>query len=251
MSESLRYNRQKIIEKWDQSKLTESKIIVVGAGALGNYVCAGLIGLGIGNIEIYDFDEIEIHNLNRQSLFTEEDIGKNKADILKDRLTERNSEVNIQGFNEKITEKNISTLFNDANVIIDAVDNLETRSIISRFCLIKNIPLIHGATSSDGGQIATITRETPCIECFMNTEKEDTDDQSCTNVADPSVVYSTQIISGLMIECVRISILPLNDNEKPIVPILYYDMNSPGRFYHVKLKRKPDCVCNQILKKIE
>ncbi|MBD3229090.1 MAG: hypothetical protein GF329_12955 [Candidatus Lokiarchaeota archaeon] len=250
ISKSLRYDRQKLIEGWDQSKLSKANVAIIGAGALGNYVSAGLIGLGIGNIEIYDFDEIEIHNLNRQSLFIEEDVGENKAEILSQRLKERNGEINIQGFSEKIAEKNVSTLLENSDLIIDAVDNLETRKILSRFCLIKDKPLIHGATSADGGQVGTITRNSPCIECFMNINREDDEDQSCTNVKDPSVVYSTQIISGLMIENVRIVLLPLKD-EKPISPLLYYDINAPNRFYHVKLKRKEDCICNSILDKIK
>ena len=250
MSQSLRYDRQNQIKKWEQKRLLISKVSVIGAGALGNYVCAGLIGLGIGNIEIYDFDEIEIHNLNRQSMFTEEDIGFNKAEILTKRLQERNSEINIQGYSEKITEKNIATLLNDTDLIIDAVDNIETRAVLSRFSLIKNIPLVHGATSADGGQIAVITRETPCLECFMNTNRKNSS-QSCTDNPNPSVVYTTQVISGLMVENTRIILLPLNKLEKPTPPLLYYDLLSPNRFYHVNIQRKKDCICNEILKNVK
>ena len=81
MSE-IKYDRQSRIPDWDQKKISNAKVAVVGAGALGNHVCLGLIGLGIGSIKIYDYDEIETHNLNRQSLFREDDIGKNKAESL-------------------------------------------------------------------------------------------------------------------------------------------------------------------------
>ena len=74
---------------------------LIGAGALGNHVCLGLIGLGIGTIKIYDFDVIESHNLNRQSLFCEEDITQSKAETLAKRLKERNSLLEIIGIQEK------------------------------------------------------------------------------------------------------------------------------------------------------
>ena len=247
MSTSLRYNRQKLIENWDQLRLSRSKVSIIGAGALGNHVAAGLIGLGIGKIEIYDYDVIEIHNLNRQSLFIESDVGMNKAEILAKRLKERNSEIRVIGFKDKIEESNISTIIGSPDLIIDAVDNVKTRSIISRYSLIKAIPLIHGAISADGGQVGTITRETPCIECFMNTERIDTDSQSCTNKPEPSVIYSAQIIAGIMIENARIMLSPLNNHESPIPPLLYYDTNNPNRFYKIKLNKKKNCICEEII----
>ena len=75
----LKYERQSCIDGWDQTKLSDARVALIGAGALGNHVCLGLIGLGIGTIKIYDFDVIESHNLNRQSLFCEEDITQSKA----------------------------------------------------------------------------------------------------------------------------------------------------------------------------
>jgi len=81
MSE-IKYDRQSRIPDWDQKKISNAKVAVVGAGALGNHVCLGLIGLGVGSIKIFDYDEIETHNLNRQSLFREDDIGQNKAESL-------------------------------------------------------------------------------------------------------------------------------------------------------------------------
>lgn len=68
---SLKYDRQSRIPGWNQEKLSNASVAVIGAGALGNHVCLGLIGLGIGTIKIFDFDTISTHNLNRQSLFCE------------------------------------------------------------------------------------------------------------------------------------------------------------------------------------
>ena len=78
-----RYNRQNLIPDWDQSKITNSKIIILGVGATGSYVASNLAMTGVGEIVLVDFDTIELTNLNRQLLFTEADIKQNKAETAK------------------------------------------------------------------------------------------------------------------------------------------------------------------------
>ena len=118
------------------------------------------------SIKIFDFDTIQPHNLNRQSLFCEEDIGENKAEILAKRLEQRNSDIIAIGINEKITEENISSVIKNVDVIIDCVDLIYVRKILNFYCLEQNIPLIHGGISWKGGQSGVLSRETPCINCI-------------------------------------------------------------------------------------
>ena len=243
-----RYSRQMLIEEWDQEKFREATVVMVGAGALGNYVGLGLIGLGIGAINIIDHDVLERSNMNRQLLFTERDLGHQKAPALTKRLRERNSEAVVTDITERVTADNLAVLIGDCDIICDCVDNIPTRVLLSRYALIKGIPLVHGATSHNGGQMCTITRNTPCVECFTNLERhlEIEENHSCTARPMPSVAYVNQIIAGLIVENVRILLNPHN-GELFIEPILYYDIRMKQRFFSCDIQRKEQCTCRDIL----
>jgi molybdopterin/thiamine biosynthesis adenylyltransferase len=252
MSE-IKYDRQSRIPEWDQKKLSNAKVAVIGAGALGNHVCLGLIGLGIGSIKIFDYDEIENHNLNRQSLFREDDIGQNKAESLAELLKNRNSTIEIFGIDEKIEEDTVDDVIRDVDVIIDCVDLIFVRYILNKFCIEHNIPLIHGGISWTGGQTGILTRKTPCIKCIYPDalQKEELDTEtSCIRNPEASVVYISQIIAGLMVYNVRQVLLPLPTDFKHPSELLKMDLRLEYPFYFEKIKRKKNCDCVKILKKV-
>lgn len=249
----LKYDRQSRIIGWDQKKLSEAKVAVIGAGALGNHVCLGLIGLGIGTIKIFDYDKIEIHNLNRQSLFCEQDVGKFKSEALAARLKERASSLMIIGVQEKIDDDNIEDVLRDIDLIIDCVDRISVRRILSRFCLEKNIPLVHGGISWSGGQAGVLTRTTPCINCIfpeIEQKEELIQETSCTRKPEASVVYTSQIIAGIMVELIRRVLLPLK-MDPPLESGLYkYQSEMMPPLYFQRISRKLGCECVNILKKV-
>ena len=253
MSE-IKYDRQSRIPEWDQKKISNAKVAVIGAGALGNHVCLGLIGLGVGSIKIFDYDEIENHNLNRQSLFREDDIGQNKAESLAELLKERNSSIEIIGIDEKIEEDTIEDIIRDVDVIIDCVDLIYVRNILNKFCIERNIPLIHGGISWTGGQTGILTRKTPCIKCIYPDalQKEELDtESSCIRNPEASVVYISQIIAGLMVYNVRKVLLPLPSDLETSSGLLKLDLRLENPFYFEKTKRKKKCDCVKLLKKID
>ena len=249
----IKYDRQSRIPEWDQKKISRSKVAVIGAGALGNHVCLGLIGLGVGSIKIFDYDEIETHNLNRQSLFREDDIGKNKAETLAELLNERNSSIEIIGIDEKIEEDTIEDIIRDVDVIIDCVDLIFVRNILNKFCIERNIPLIHGGISWTGGQTGILTRSSPCIKCIYPDalQKEELDNEtSCIGNPEASVVYISQIIAGLMVYNVRQVLLPLPSDLKPPSGLFKLDLRLENPFYFEKIMRKKKCDCVKLLKKV-
>ncbi len=249
----IKYDRQSRIPEWDQKKITNAKVAVIGAGALGNHVCLGLIGLGVGSIKIFDYDEIETHNLNRQSLFRENDIGQNKAEILAELLMERNSSIEIIGIDEKIEEDTIDDIIRDVDVIVDCVDLIYVRYFLNRFCIERNIPLIHGGISWTGGQTGILTRKTPCIRCIYPDalQKEELDNEtSCIRNPEASVVYISQIIAGLMVYNVRQVLLPLPMDFKHPSGLLKMDVRLENPFYFEKTMRKKKCACVKLLKKV-
>ena len=220
---------------------------------MGNHVCLGLIGLGIGTIKIYDFDVIESHNLNRQSLFCEEDITQSKAETLAKRLKERNSLLEIIGIQEKITEENIEDLIRGVHLIIDCVDRISVRRILSRFCLENNLPLIHGGVSWNGGQVGILTRATPCINCIYpesDQQREIEEETSCTRKPEAGVVYISQIIAGLMVEAVRRVILPLSIDPPFSAGLIKYQTEVMPPFYFQETNRKDPCECREILQRV-
>ena len=247
MSEII-YSRQTCIEGWKQDKLSDAKVLMIGCGALGNHVGIGLIGLGVGNIFLYDHDIIEDHNLNRQSLFCIEDIGQKKSESLKKRLNERNARVKIYANSDKVTEDNISLLLQNIDLVIDCVDNVETRQLVSRECLIKDIPLVHGGISWDGGQVGVITRKTACLSCIFPEKRQP--GAPCRDEIIPGVVYSSQIIAGLMVEQVRKILNPLPGELGPIGPLLYYYPNQPNHFVYKSVSRRPNCECHELLEEL-
>ncbi|HMT28109.1 MAG TPA: HesA/MoeB/ThiF family protein [Bacteroidia bacterium] len=136
-----------------QLKLKSAKVLVVGAGGLGCPVLQYLTATGVGTIGIVDFDVVEISNLQRQVLYTFNDIGKNKAEQASDHLKLKNPFVHFDCFTEKITVGNTLKIFSDYDIIIDCTDNFETRYLINDACVLTNKTLVFGSVEKFAGQV--------------------------------------------------------------------------------------------------
>lgn len=145
-----------MLSKEDNEKLKTFKVCVVGCGGLGGYVIEMLGRIGITYITVVDGDTFDESNLNRQLLSDELSIGVNKAQKAKDRMKIVNSEVYVNVVNQPLIEKNGTDILKNHSIVIDALDNVETRFIIQKLCKELNIPLIHGAISGWFGQVCTI-----------------------------------------------------------------------------------------------
>ncbi|GAB6183311.1 HesA/MoeB/ThiF family protein [Thermodesulfovibrio hydrogeniphilus] len=167
----LRYNRQMMIEGWGeegQKKLKSSTVFIAGAGGLGSPVSIYLAVAGVGKIIICDFDSVEITNLNRQILHSPSRIGINKALSAKITLSALNPDVEVIPITEKITEDNAYELVGDAQIILDCMDNLETRYILNEVAIKKGIPLVFGAIYGIQGMLSFIhSPKTPCLKCMF------------------------------------------------------------------------------------
>jgi adenylyltransferase/sulfurtransferase len=167
--ELTRYDRQIILPDWGkagQEILKESKVQVAGAGGLGSAVLTYLAVAGIGVIRIIDGDKVELGNLNRQTLHTDQDIGRLKVDSARERLESLNPDIRIEVAAEVITEENGYALLDDCP-IIDALDNLPARYILNKVAVSRKLPLFHGAVYGLEGRATTILPgRTPCLECL-------------------------------------------------------------------------------------
>ena len=140
----MRYSRQELyknIGKQGQQKLRKSHVVIVGVGALGSVVADLLCRAGVGKLTLIDRDYIEEHNLQRQSLYTEVDIGQPKAVAALDHLKRINSTVEMVSHVADLYYENVSLLKGD--VVVDGTDNMETRFLINEYCVKYNLPLVY------------------------------------------------------------------------------------------------------------
>ena len=149
-SEIERYARHIILKEIGgpgQQKMRDAKVLVIGAGGLGNPVSLYLAAAGVGTIGIIDHDEVSLSNLQRQILFRDEDIGISKVFASQKNLSQLNPHIIIKPYNRILDEKNAQKLIKEYDLIIDGTDNLNTRHLINLACIVAEKPLISGAIS--------------------------------------------------------------------------------------------------------
>jgi adenylyltransferase/sulfurtransferase len=137
-----------------QEKLKKAKVLVIGAGGLGCPILQYIATAGVGTIGIVDFDKIELHNLHRQILFTEQQVGQSKAITARSVLKTLNPLIEIIAFDEKLTIENAGRIIMDFEVIVDGSDNFETRYLVNDTCVASGKSLIYGSILKFEGQMA-------------------------------------------------------------------------------------------------
>ncbi len=157
-----------LISWWERDKVANAKVMVVGAGALGNEVIKHLTLMGVGHIFIVDFDTIELANLSRSILFRESDSGRKKAEVAAARAKEINPNVHVQYFHGDITTALGLGVFRRMDVIIGCLDNREARLAVNRFSYWINKPWVDGAIQEFFGLARVfIPGEGACFECTL------------------------------------------------------------------------------------
>lgn len=141
------------IGKVGQARLISSRVLVIGAGALGSICAMYLAASGIGNITIVDFDTIDISNLQRQLSFSSTDCGKSKAEITKERIAAINPEVKVTVANTMFNRKNAKELLDGVDLAIEGSDNPATKYLLSEKCEELGIPYTLGGVSGFEGQV--------------------------------------------------------------------------------------------------
>jgi adenylyltransferase/sulfurtransferase len=169
-SERIRYNRQLKIPEFGeqgQKKLKSAHVIITGIGGLGCASATYLTAAGVGRITIVDSDLVELSNLNRQVLYREKDLGEKKVFVAQRKLSELNPGVEIIPIFSKITEENVFSVVDGAQVVVDGLDNFATRLLVNSACVKHRIPYIHAGVARFRGLMTTIIPgETPCLACL-------------------------------------------------------------------------------------
>ncbi len=236
----LRYSRQIILKEVGnkgQEKLSNARVLVAGAGGLGSPVSYYLAGAGIGTLGIADFDTVSVSNLQRQILYSNDDIGKRKTDIAQDRLKKLNPEVNVIKHPLRLNADNIEEIVCNYDIVIDATDNIATRYLVSDCCHFLKKPLIEGAVTGFDGLLMTIIPDrSPCYRCLYPAPPKDGILPSCANLgiigAAAGMLGSLQAMEAIK--------LVLDTGHTLSGRVLFFDgLNM--QFNEIQLDKNPEC----------
>lgn len=237
-----RYSRQMLfpgIGKEGQKKLGRSYAVIIGCGGLGTVIATCLVRSGVGKVRIIDRDFIEYHNLQRQVLFDEEDIRNElpKAVAAERHLKKINSSVEVEGIVADVNFTNIEKLVTGADLILDGLDNFETRLLINDTSLKHKIPWIYGgAVGATGMTMNIIPGETPCFRCIGDDPTRLGAGLTCDTVG---VIGPAPFIVGCLQSAEALKIL-VGAKDEINRGLLFIDVWK-GSFHRVTVGRRPDC----------
>lgn len=173
----MRYSRQLLLEDIaleGQQKLFDARVLIVGLGGLGSPAALYLVAAGVGTLIIADDDQVHISNLQRQILFTGEDIGEAKSAAAERHLQRLNPDIKLVPLHQHLTGEHLDKLVRQADVVLDCSDNMATRQAVNAACVANNTPLITASAVGLGGQLMVLTPpwQQGCYRCVWQDEHE-------------------------------------------------------------------------------
>jgi len=228
-----RYSRQILLNEIGiegQNLLQAKKVSIVGIGALGTVAAELLSRAGVGNLILIDRDVVEKSNLQRQTLFDEKNLGKNKVLAAEKRINEINSEIKIESHSIHLNSENIGIL-QTADLILDCTDNLQTRFLINDYCKKEQKPWIYAAAIKTSGYVMPIFPNGPCLQCFLAESSQET----CDTVGVLNTI--TVSIASLQVTLALKVLL-----GKEVEPTLYHFDIWNQNFQKLKIKKSKNCL---------
>ena len=225
-----------------QAKLLDAKVLLVGAGGLGSPTAFYLAAAGVGKMGIVDHDTVDLSNLQRQILHTQDRIGVPKVESARETIHALNPDVEVVGYQERISSDNIMRLLADYDIVVDGCDNFPTRYLINDACVMTGKPNVHGSIFQFEGQATVFyPGRGPCYRCLFPEPPPPGAAPSC---AEAGVLG---VLPGL-IGCVQAleTIKLILDVGKPLIGrMAYFDTLSMEVRIH-KLRKDPKCpVCGE------
>ncbi|WP_272149868.1 molybdopterin-synthase adenylyltransferase MoeB [Tenacibaculum aiptasiae] len=207
--EQKQYNRHLILDKIGlegQLKLKQAKVLVIGAGGLGCPVLQYLTAAGVGTIGIIDDDVVDQSNLQRQILYTIDDIGFSKAESAAKRLSKLNPFIQFNVYKEKLTRDNAISMFNAYDVIVDGSDNFSTRYLTNDAAVLTNKPLVYGAIFKFEGQVSVFNyKGSATYRCLYPTPPKPEESPNCSQIGVlgvlPGIIGGFQANEAIKIIC--------------------------------------------------
>ncbi len=203
----LRYSRQIMLPQVDiegQQKLLEARVLIVGAGGLGSPAAMYLAAAGVGHLTIYDGDEVDLSNLQRQITHHTADVGADKVISTRDKLSALNPGVKVIAVKQRLLGEQLEKEVNKADVVLDCSDNFTTRFAINAACVKQQTPLVSGAAIRFEGQVSVFTPGTnnsPCYNCLYSDDGEELQNCATNGVIAPitGIVGSIQALEAMKV----------------------------------------------------
>ena len=207
--ENIQYSRHLLLEEIGeegQEKLKSAKVLVIGAGGLGCPILQYLTAAGIGNIGVIDNDEVDQTNLQRQILYTHQDIGKPKTICAVEKLSALNPYIKFDVYNEKLTIENALVLFKKYDIIVDGSDNFPTRYLVNDAAVLTGKPLVFGSIYKFEGQVSVFNYNNgPTYRCLFPTPPAAFSVPNCSEIGVlgvlPGIIGTLQANEVLKIIC--------------------------------------------------
>ncbi len=234
-----RYSRQLMLEEIGfegMEKIRNAKVCVVGAGGIGNPVITQLAAMGVGSLRIVDRDVIEITNLHRQHLYTDDDIGRVKVEAAAERLRRINPGVQVEPVPTSVTKFTAESIIKGSDIVIDALDSVDARYALNDACIKLGIPLIYAGALGVTGSVSTILpSKSACLRCMFPELNEEEMPACSTEGVHPSILY---LVAGVQVsEAVKI----IMGKEPTLVNKLLYIDLSELSFDRVQMFRQEEC----------
>jgi molybdopterin/thiamine biosynthesis adenylyltransferase/rhodanese-related sulfurtransferase len=241
-----RYSRHLLIPEVGiegQTKLLQSRVLLIGAGGLGSPASLYLAAAGVGTLGIVDDDRVDASNLQRQIAHSTESLGDWKVDSAKRTLEALNPDVDVVGYKERLTSENVERILADGwDVILDGADNFPTRYLVNDASVWHDIPVVHGSIYRFEGQVTVFKPGAgPCYRCLFPTPPPPELAPSC---AEGGVLGVLPGIVGSLQASETIKLL-LGIGDSLVGRLLLFDALAT-EFNEVRLRKDPACpVCGE------
>ncbi len=238
-----RYSRHIMLDNFDlkgQERLKNASILIVGLGGLGTIASLYLASAGVGKLILCDDDVVETSNLQRQILYTDNDVKEKKVMVAKARLFAANPHCQVSVIDSRLTVDNGDDIVKQISVVLDCSDNFATRHLINRICFNNKKPLVFASAVQFDGQLSVFdphNEQSPCYNCLFD-EADIADDTPCAllGVLAPAlgVIGSLQAIEA-------IKLIAMPDTAKTMIGRLLLIDTLNCRFREVALPKDPHC----------
>ena len=225
-----------------QQKLKDGSVLIIGAGGLGSPLGMYLAAAGVGRLGLVDFDIVDVSDLQRQIAYGTSDIGRSKAQSMKETIQEINPHVDIELFEIRFTRDNALEIAENFDVIIDGTDNFATRYLVNDVCVLLGKPNVYGAIFRFDGQVSVFdASQGPCYRCLFAEPPPPGVAPSC---AEGGVLGILPGVIGVIQATEAVKLL-LGQGKTLVGRLLLYQALSMS-FRELKLQKNPDCpVCGE------
>ena len=225
-----------------QKRITQARVLIVGAGGLGSPAALYLAAAGVGTLGIIDGDKVDLSNLHRQIIHATPDLGRPKVVSAKEKMEAINPDVKVIPYSERLTAKNALAILDQYDIILDGTDNFPAKFLVNDAAILSGKPLVHGGILRFEGQVFTILpRKSACYRCIF---KQPPPPGAVPSCQEAGVIG---VLAGVIgtIQATEVLKLILGIGDLLTDRMLTYEARNAA-FREIRIRRNPNCpVCSE------